>query len=107
MGGRLREERGGVVVMVALFLPVLVLVMAYVVDVSSWWTHKRHLQLQADAAVLAGAGYFNECFAGTNGNPLSSADADMQAEANKYGGIPGWNPENGAPGNVQVGGTDQ
>jgi Flp pilus assembly protein TadG len=50
-----QEERGGVLVMVVLFVPVLVLMVAFVVDVANWFEHKRHLQLQADAGALAAA----------------------------------------------------
>jgi hypothetical protein len=50
-----RHERGGVLVMFALWLPVLVIVLTFVIDVGSWFDHKRHLQMQADAAALAAA----------------------------------------------------
>jgi Flp pilus assembly protein TadG len=53
-----RGERGAIVVMVALWLPVLLLCMTFVVDVGNWWVHKRHLQMQADSAALAAAGDF-------------------------------------------------
>ena len=53
-----REENGGVLVAVVLFMPVLVLMVMFVVDVANWFEHKRHLQLQADAAVFAAAGDF-------------------------------------------------
>jgi len=49
------DERGGVLVMFALFAPVLILFMAFVLDVGNWFEHKRHLQLQADAGALAAA----------------------------------------------------
>ena len=52
----LHEERGGVLVMVALYMPVLILIGTFVVDVANWFEHKRHLQLQADAGALAAAG---------------------------------------------------
>jgi hypothetical protein len=55
---RLREERGGVLALVALSMFVLVLFVTLVVAVANWKEHKRHLQLQADAAALAGAGSF-------------------------------------------------
>ena len=58
MSGRVRDERGGVLGWFALWLPVLVLFAALAVDVANWFEHKRHLQLQADAAALAGAGAF-------------------------------------------------
>jgi hypothetical protein len=53
-----RSERGSVLVMVAVFLPVLLLFGALAVDVARWYVHKDHLQNQADAAVLAGADEF-------------------------------------------------
>lgn len=40
---------------VVLWLPLLVLMASFVLDVANWFVHKRHLQMQADAAALAGA----------------------------------------------------
>jgi Flp pilus assembly protein TadG len=54
-------ERGAVLVMVAVWMPILLLVMTFVVDTGNWWVHKRHLQMQADAAALAAARDFNHC----------------------------------------------
>jgi hypothetical protein len=86
--------------MVAVFLPALVLMMVFVVDISSWWTHKRHAQLQADAAAFAGGDLFGECFS-NNGGALATADSDMQAEATKFAGVPG------SLYNAQIGGSNQ
>jgi len=44
-----------VLVTVVLWLPVLVLMASFVLDVANWFVHKRHLQMQADAAALASA----------------------------------------------------
>ena len=56
---RLDGERGGVLVMVALWLPGAACCSStFVVDVGNWFVHKRHLQMQADAAALAGGGLF-------------------------------------------------
>ena len=52
----LADERGGVLVFVALFLPLALLFSSFVIDLGNWWVHKRHLQTQADAAALAGVG---------------------------------------------------
>jgi len=41
--------------MFVIFLPVLVLMMSFVIDVGNWFMHKRHLQMQADSAALAAA----------------------------------------------------
>jgi hypothetical protein len=90
------QERGGILVLGGLLLPFLVLLIALSVDVGNWWVHKRHLQLQVDAAALAGGGVFGECFS----NP-TSANAAIQNEATKYSGAPG------SVHNGQVGGANQ
>jgi hypothetical protein len=51
----LRNERGGVLVMVAVMLPVLLGFAALVIDVGHAYQLRRHLQASADAAALAGA----------------------------------------------------
>ena len=51
-----RRERGGVLLIVALCMPVLIGFTGLVLDVGNWFEHRRHLQTQADAAVLAAAG---------------------------------------------------
>ena len=52
------SEAGFVLIQVAIALPAVLLLISFVVDVGNWWVHKRHLQIQADAAALAGAGNF-------------------------------------------------
>jgi hypothetical protein len=74
-----REERGGVLVMVALWLPVLIIFVIFVVDVGNWFEHKRHLQMQADAGALAGAGDF--VYPGCS-------DATIDAATRNYAGDP-------------------
>jgi hypothetical protein len=49
------DERGGVLVMFVLFLPVLILFAAFVLDVGHAFQLRRHLQSAADAAALAAA----------------------------------------------------
>ncbi len=80
------SERGGVLVMVALFMPVLLLLAAFVIDTANWFEHKRHLQLQADAAALAAAQDVRVC----------PDDSGVAATVNRYSGTV-FNP--------QVGGT--
>ena len=62
----LREERGGILVLSAVMIPVFLLLTALVVDVGNWFTHKRQLQNRADAGALAaGVEYLsqlNNCF---------------------------------------------
>jgi hypothetical protein len=66
--------------MVALWLPLVVLAASFVVNTGDWFKHKRHLQLQADAAALAGGDMLAACFNGGGG------DAVVFAEATKYAG---------------------
>src|SRR5436190_17017752 len=88
------DEGGAVLTLVAVSLLALVLMVAFVVDVANWKVHKRHLQLQADAAALAAAHSlgFGSC-----------SDTTIIADAHRYGG-----PDaSGAASlyNAQVGGT--
>lgn len=52
------EDDGVATVMVALSIPFILLFCVLAIDVSNWFVHKRHLQTQADAAALAGAGAY-------------------------------------------------
>ena len=52
------DERGVATIMMALAIPLILVVCVLGVDVANWFVHKRHLQTQADAAALAGAGVF-------------------------------------------------
>ncbi|MGI8730547.1 MAG: TadE/TadG family type IV pilus assembly protein [Solirubrobacteraceae bacterium] len=85
-----RESSGTVLVFVALLLPVLVGVGGLVFDVGNWFAHKRHLQVQADAGALAGAGKFRiPCDAG-----VSDAIVNESAKYSsvQYAGGAGMNP---------------
>jgi hypothetical protein len=79
-------DEGGVLVLVALSLPVLLIAAAFAIDVGNWFVHKGHLQMQADASALAAAQEFK----------LPCSDAPILAKAADYGG--------GAF-NAQIGGT--
>jgi hypothetical protein len=72
------REDGGVLVMVTIWLPVIILFVILVLDVGNWFEHKRHLQLQADAAALAAAGGFR----------IPCADAPITDTAADYSGHP-------------------
>jgi len=73
----LSDERGAVLTIVAVALLVLVLSVALVLDIANWKVHKRHLQLQADAAALAAAGSFSLA---------NCSDTLLAAQAHKYAG---------------------
>lgn len=100
--GLLRDERGVMVVLFAVVLPVLLIMATAVWDVGNWWTHRKHLQTKADAAVFAGGGVW--------GFPCAN-DIDLRivAEARKYVGShmgPGNQDFTGVTTlNPQVGGT--
>jgi Flp pilus assembly protein TadG len=85
--GGFRRETGAVIVMVGLWLPVLVLLLSFVIDVGNWFEHKRHLQMQADAAALVAGGTF--AYPGCD-------PANVDATAQAYGG---------GTYNAQIGGT--
>ena len=89
--GAPRHQRGAVLATVAVWLPVLILFVVFVVDMGNWFAHKRHLQLQADAGALAAAGSFT----------FPCSDAAIEAKARSYGGDPGATN----PFNLQFGST--
>ena len=78
--------------MFALVLPLILLFASFVVDTANWWEHKRHLQMQADAAALAGAASVG----------IPCAQDVVDAQVLKYSGA------SGSTYNEQVGGaTDE
>ena len=78
---RLRAEGGGVIALVGLLMPFVVLLLAVAIEVGNWYVHKRHLQIQVDAAALAAGQNFADCLSAPG-----SAEGNMEAEATKYGG---------------------
>src|SRR5713226_6861931 len=93
---RYRQDEGSVLVLLAVWLPVLILFASFVIDVGNWFTHQRHLQTQPDAAALAGGdGFTLPCTAGTN--------TTIESQARNYAGKSATTP--GAQYNTQIGGT--
>ena len=86
-------ERGAALVIVVVWLPVLLIVFMFVVDVGNWFVHKRHLQMQADAGALAGGGVFR----------IPCSDVPIIDEARNYAGDPGAS----TPYNLQLAPTQQ
>ena len=64
-------------VLFAILTPGLLFLFLLVVDVGNWYVHKRHLQMQVDAAALAGGAHFSDCF---SGDPAVSGAADTTIE---------------------------
>ncbi len=81
------RERGQVLVLVALLVPLFLAIGSIVIDVGNWYVLKRHLQTQVDAAALAGGPAFTGCFQ----NPLAARDAIAQ-QALAYAGDPTRDP---------------
>ena len=86
------EERGAVLVMVVLWLPVLLVFFMFVADVGNWFVHRRHLQMQADAGALAGGSVFR----------IPCTDDPILAGTRTYAGDPGV----GGAYNTQIPPTD-
>jgi hypothetical protein len=82
-------ERGTVLVLVALALPVLLALMALVIDAGNWFTHGRQLQNRADAAVqAAGLEFASQWARCTSGTPVQRVAAQLKilAAAKDYAG---------------------
>src|SRR5438105_14537013 len=80
------SDRGAVIVIVAVWMTSAIALVTFVIDVGHWYEHRRHLQVQVDAAALAGGGKFSACF--NNGG----GDSSILTEASKYAGRTGtWN----------------
>lgn len=86
---RMKGEDGATIVIAAIAIPVLVVFCAFVVDIGNWFVHKRHLQMQADAAALAAAGNY----------VFTCNDTAVKDTAKKYSGT------DAAGYNSQLGGT--
>jgi Flp pilus assembly protein TadG len=87
---RIADERGGVVLFVAIALPSLLAAFTIALDVGNWFAHHRSLQNQVDAAALAGGDLYADCFQ----MPQTQAEAAIEAEAGKYAST--YNPRYGA-----------
>src|SRR5688572_9075395 len=101
---RLRhDERGAALIFVAVALPCFVLFSIFVIDVANWWVHKRHLQVQADAAALAGAQKFR--YPNCDDNAIAS-EAIRFSGANKWDTSPAVYAAANPEFNPQIGNTD-
>ncbi len=88
----IRNERGGVLALVAIGMPVLLVMAALVVDVGDWFTHKRQLQNRADAGALAAGVEYRtkiEACLGSDAAARSAAALAVATAALKYAGDPG------------------
>lgn len=90
MNRLLRDERGGVFVISAVVIPVLIVLLALVVDAGTWFTHKRQLQTRADAGALAAGVEYSARWAACGGDATQKAAAEtsIDAAARQYAGDP-------------------
>jgi hypothetical protein len=90
----MRDERGAAMVLVAVTLPVLVLFVAFGIEVGHWYDYSRNLQNRADAAALGAAvQYGGTCF-----GSATTAQADVIGKvAQQYGGPPNGTPDGNLP----------
>ena len=83
------SERGAVIVMVAIWLPVLALFVSFAVDFAHFFDYSRNLQNRADAAALAASvAYGNTCFS----TPTAAQTDAIGKVAQQYAGPPNQNP---------------
>lgn len=83
------SERGAVIVMVAVWLPVLALFVSFAVDFAHFFDYSRNLQNRADAAALAaGDAYGGTCF----GNYGTAQTDAIGQTAQQYSGPPVQDP---------------
>jgi Flp pilus assembly protein TadG len=85
----LSDERGSFLVVGTLMAAVLILLGTVIIEVGHGMEHRRHLQVQTDAAALAAAQAFPLC----STDPADAYGA-MSALANQYGGFSGANQYN-------------
>ena len=87
-----RDERGQVIVLAAVMIPVLLLMTALVVDVGNWYTHKRQLQNRADAGAFAAAVAYEKNWKACvqTGDPALKASTarEIADAARQYAGDP-------------------
>ena len=90
----MRDERGAAMVLVAVALPVIVLFVAFGVEVGHWYDYSRNLQNRADAAALAASlEYGGTCF----GTPTTTQTDAIAAVAQQYAGPPAGTPPANLP----------
>lgn len=83
----LREEHGGIVITAAIMAVGFILLGSALLQVGDWLQHRRHLQMRADAAALAGGQLLTECFA-TSQFTAGQAQTNVENAALEYAGFP-------------------
>jgi hypothetical protein len=84
----LRSERGGILAVSAITIPIFLLLTAMVIDAGMWFTHKRSLQNRADAGALAAGVEYLSQLPNCAANPTGAATA-IADKARLYAGATG------------------
>jgi Putative Flp pilus-assembly TadE/G-like len=87
--GRSSSERGAVVVMVAVWLPVLALFASFAIDFGHFFDYSRNLQNRADAAAIAGGDQLGNLCAANPTDPRTSPELAVGQMAQLFSGPPG------------------
>ena len=69
------------IALVGLLTPFVLLLLTLAIEIGNWYVHKRHLQVQVDAAALAAGQHFGECLTSPG-----TAQGNMETQATSYGG---------------------
>lgn len=82
-------ERGSIVIGAAITIVAFGLLGALLVEVGQWFQHRRHVQVRADSAALAGGQALNACFDIPSVYTEATADTYIESWAKSYGGLTG------------------
>lgn len=85
----LRSERGGILALSAVIIPVFLLLTALILDAGRWYTYKRALQNRADAGALAAGFEYLSQLPRCASSPGSAATAIENAARLYAGAAPG------------------
>ena len=90
MSRSMRDERGAIMAISAILIPVLLVITALIYDGGTWFTHKRQLQNRADAGALAAGYQLGLDWPACGGDALTKLAAEnrIDAAARRYAGDP-------------------
>jgi putative Flp pilus-assembly TadE/G-like protein len=86
-------ERGAVLVLVAVTLPVIIFFVAFGIEVGHWFDYSRNLQNRADAAALAAAQQFGNLCINSPTDPTASPENKIGEMAQLFSGPQGSSSE--------------
>jgi hypothetical protein len=84
-----KRDRGDVMVMFAVMLPVMAIFASFAIDAGHWWDYSRNLQNRVDATALAGGDQLALCVA----SPSAAAERGIGEIAQQYSGPPNGTPD--------------